>query len=75
MVQNTVDTLANILAGNQTKDVQNGILTYYDSNNVITNQFNLYELKDDVTDVPLFEVKQRRNNIDETQNFDEITNF
>jgi len=75
MVQNTIDTLANILAGNQTKDVQNGILTYFDSNNVITNQFNLYELKDDVTDVPLFEVKQRRNNIDTTQNFDEITNF
>lgn len=72
MVQNTVDTLANILAGNQTKDVQNGILTYYDENNVITDQFNLFEIKDDVTDVPLYEVKQKRTNIDETQNFDNI---
>lgn len=53
MVNNTIDTLANILAGNQVKDVQNGILTYYDANNVITDQFNLFEIKDDVTDVPL----------------------
>lgn len=74
LVQNTIDTLANILAGNQVKDVQNGILTYYDENGVITNQFNLFEIKDDVTNVPLFEVKQKRNSIDETQNFDNVVN-
>ena len=72
LVQNTIDTLANILAGNQVKDVQNGILTYYDDNNVITDQFNLFEIKDDVANVPLYEVKQKRTNIDETQNFDEV---
>jgi hypothetical protein len=72
LVQNTVDTLANILAGNQVKDVQKGILTYYDANNVITNQFNLFEIKDDVTDVPLYEVKQIRTNIDESQNFNDV---
>jgi hypothetical protein len=72
MVQNTINTLANILAGNQTKDVQNGILTYYDQNNVITDQFNLFEIKDSVTNVPLFEVKQKRNSIDSTQDFNEI---
>lgn len=72
MVQNTVDTLANILTGNQVKDVQKGILTYYDENNIITDQFNLFEIKDDVTDVPLYEVKERRTNIDETQNFDAV---
>ena len=72
MVENTIDTLANILAGNQVKDVQNGILTYYDENNIITNQFNLFEIKDDVTNVPLYEVKQIRTNIDETENFDNV---
>lgn len=72
LVQNTIDTLANILAGNQVKDIQKGILSYYDNNNVITNQFNLFEIKDDVTDVPLYEVKQKRLNIDETQNFDDV---
>jgi len=72
LVQNTIDTLANILVGNQVKDIQKGILSYYDNNNVITNQFNLFEIKDDVTDVPLYEVKQKRLNIDETQNFDDV---
>jgi hypothetical protein len=72
MVQNTIDTLANILAGNQVKDVQKGILTYYDANGAITDQFNLFEIKDDVSDVPLFEVKQVRTNIDQTQNFNNV---
>lgn len=72
LVQNTIESLANILAGNQVKDVQKGILTYYDKNNVITNQFNLFEIKDSVTDVPLYEVKQIRTNIDETQNFSTV---
>lgn len=73
MVQNTINTLANILAGDQVKDVQKGILTYYDENKVITNQFNLYEIKDDVTDVPLYEVKEVRTTIDTSQNFDVVT--
>jgi len=72
LVENTLDTLADIVAGEQIKDVQKGILTHYDKNRVITKQFNLYEIKEDVTDVPLFEVKEKRTSIDETQNFDDI---
>jgi hypothetical protein len=74
LVQNTINTLANILAGDQVKDVQQGILTYYDENKVITNQFNLFEIKDDVTNVPLYEVKEVRTNIDTSQAFDAVTN-
>jgi hypothetical protein len=73
LVQNTINTLANILAGDQVKDVQKGILTYYDENKVITNQFNLFEIKDDVTNVPLYEVKEVRTNIDTSQEFDAVT--
>jgi len=73
MVQNTIDTLTNFVAGEQVKDIDNGILTYYDKDRVITRQFNIYEIKDDVGDVPLYEVKERRTNIDETQNFDDVT--
>jgi len=73
LVQNTIDTLTNYVAGEQIKDVQNGILTYFDENRVIIKQDNLYEIKDDVTNVPLFEVKEQRTTIDETQNFDEVT--
>jgi len=73
MVQNTIDTLTDVVAGEQIKDVDNGILTYYDSNRVITKQFNIYEIKDDVGNVPLYEVKEKRTNIDESQNFDSVT--
>lgn len=73
LVQNTIDTLTNYVAGEQIKDVQNGILTYFDENRVIIKQDNLYEIKDDVTNVPLFEVKEQRTTIDETQNFDDVT--
>jgi len=72
MVANTIDTLTDIVAGEQVKDVDNGIITYYDSNRVITKQFNIFEIKDDVNNVPLFEVKERRTNIDENQNFDQV---
>jgi hypothetical protein len=73
MVANTIDTLTNYVAGEQIKDVDNGILTYYDENRVITRQFNIYEIKDDVDDAPLYEVKEKRTNIDETQNFEDVT--
>ena len=73
LVQNTIDTLADIVGGEQIKDVQNGILTHFDKNRVIIGQDNLYEIKDDVTNVQLFEVKERRTNIDETQNFNNVT--
>ena len=62
-----------MIAGNQIKDVQNGILTYFDENNQIMRQFNLFEIKDDVTNVPLYEVKEKRTNIDESQDFNEVT--
>jgi hypothetical protein len=75
LVENTIDSIFNIVAGNQIKDVQNGILTAYDENNIITNQFDLYTIKDDVTDVPLYEVKEKRTNIDLTQDFNSITKF
>jgi hypothetical protein len=73
MVQNTIDTLTDYVAGEQIKDVDNGILTYYDQDREIKRQFNIYEIKETVGDVSLFEVKERRTNIDETQNFDDIT--
>jgi len=72
LVENTIDTLSDLVGGEQIKDVDNGILTYYDKNRVITKQFDIFEIKDDVSDVSLFEVKQKRTNIDETQNFNDV---
>jgi hypothetical protein len=72
LVENTIDTLSDLVGGEQIKDVDNGILTYYDKNRVITKQFNIFEIKDDVGDVSLYEVKEKRTSIDETQNFDDV---
>ncbi len=73
LVENTLDTIANIVAGEQVKDIQKGILTYYDKDREITKQFNLYEIKEDVTNIPLYEVKERRTTIDESQDFEDVT--
>ena len=72
LVENTIDTLAQVIAGEQIKDVDNGILTYYDKNRVITKQFNLYEIKTDISTQSLFEVKEKRTTIDNSQDFNTV---
>ena len=44
----------------------------YEVADAIDNQ-DFVQLKDELGDVPLYEVKEKRENIDESQNFDEIT--
>ena len=73
LVENTLDSIMDIVGGEQIKDVDNGILTYYDKNRNILRQADLYSIKNDVGNVSLFEVKELRTNIDGTQNFDDIT--
>lgn len=73
LVENTIDTIMDVVGGEQIKDVDNGILTYYDVNRNIIRQFNLFEIKEETGNVSLYEVKERRDNIDESQNFNDIT--
>ena len=72
-VENDINSLVDYVAGEQLKDVDNGILTYYDEDRNIKKQFDLYEIKDDVNETSLYEVKEERTNIDSTQDFDEVT--
>jgi len=72
LVENTIDTISNIIAGEMIKDTQKGILTHYDKDRVIVKQFNVFEIKDDVGNVSLFEVKEKRVNIDATEDFNQI---
>ena len=74
MVEHDASTLANALYGNQTKAVTPGIYTIYDKDNNIYKQYNLFEIKDEFNDT-LYEVREQRPNIDETLNFDTITNI
>lgn len=74
MVEHDASTLANALYGNQTKAVAPGIYTIYDKENNIYRQYNLFEIKDDFNET-LYEVRENRTDIDETLNFDTITNI
>jgi hypothetical protein len=74
MVEHDASTLANALYGNQTKAVTPGIYTIYDKDNNIYRQYNLFEIKDDFNET-LYEVREKRTDIDETLNFDTITNI
>lgn len=73
MVENTIDTLVNYIAGNQIRDVKKGILTYYDQNNEILKQFDVYNIEDNINNEELYEVKEERTTIDNSQDFDSIT--
>lgn len=72
MVEHDATTLAHALYGNQSKAVAKGIYTIYDNNNNIYKQYNLYEVKDDLNDT-LYEIREERTDLDQTLNFDTIT--
>lgn len=73
IAEHDFDTLALALYGNQTKSMDDGIYTIYDSENNIYRQYNLYEIRDEFNKL-LFEVRQDRgDNIDFSKNFTNIT--
>jgi hypothetical protein len=73
IVEHDISTLAIALYGNQTKSIDDGIYTIYDSSNNIYRQYNLFEIRDEYNKL-LFEVREDRgNNIDFSKNFTSIT--
>jgi hypothetical protein len=72
MAEHDIDTLAIALYGNQTKSIDDGIYTLYDSANNIYKQYNLFEIRDNFNEL-LYEVRQDRGtNIDFSKNFTNI---
>ena len=73
IVEHDFETLAIALYGNQTKSMQDGIYTLYDTDNNIYKQYNLYEIKDQFNET-LYEVREDRgDNIDFNKSFSRIT--
>lgn len=72
MVEHDSSTLANALYGNQSKAIESGIYTIYDKDNNIYKQYNLYEIKDELNET-LYEIREERTDIDESLDFDTIT--
>lgn len=72
IAEHDISTLAIALYGNQTKSMDDGIYTIYDTNDNIYKQYNLYEIRDQFNKL-LFEVRQDRgDNIDFSKNFTNI---
>ena len=72
IVEQDISTLAIALYGNQTKSIEDGIYTIYNSDNQIYKQYNLYEIRTQFNEL-LYEVRQDRGtNIDKNKNFDNI---
>ena len=72
MVDQDISTLAIALYGNQTKSIDDGIYTIYDSSNNLYKQYNLFEIRDEFNKL-LFEVREDRgDNIDFSKNFTNV---
>lgn len=72
LVENTIDTLAIGIFGNQVKDINSGLRTIYDFDENIYKQFNEFEILNPGFSDPQFEVRQKRDTIDTSQNFQNI---
>lgn len=75
MVEYDVEDIAIGMFGNQSKSVDDGKWTLYDFDNEIYKQYTLYEIKDQFTDKPLYEVREKSDNIDLSKSFDNVTNL
>jgi hypothetical protein len=72
IAEHDISTLAIGIFGNQTKSVEDGIYTIYDSENNIYKQYNLFEVRNQFNEL-LYEVREDRgDDIDISKNFDNI---
>jgi hypothetical protein len=74
MAEHDIDTLSYGIYGNQTKSIQDGVYTIYNNQNQIYRQYSLYEVQDDAGN-PLYEVREQLQDIDNTKEFQTLTNI
>lgn len=68
MTTHDVDTISTMLEGSQLRDLDNGLITTFDSDNNIYHQKEVYTLKDQYTGKPIYEVgREKDTNIDFSQ--------
>lgn len=71
MVDKDIDTITTMLEGDQVRDRDRGLLTTYDENKSIYQQFELYTLKDKLNHA-LYDVKKKKDVPDMTQAWERI---
>ena len=68
MVEHDIETVSTMLEGSQVRDLDNGLITTFNSEDEIYSQSEVYSLKDDYTKKPMFEVKKnKKNSVDFSQ--------
>jgi hypothetical protein len=72
MVDQTIKTLSYALYGNSTRDLQNGILTYFNDENLIYRQYNLYTKKTEFQ-VGNVDIREERTITNFDQNFGDLS--
>lgn len=72
MVDHDIETVSTMLEGSQLRDLDNGLVTTFNSDNEIYTQHEHYTLKDEYTGKPVYEVKKNKeNSIDFSQTIDD----
>lgn len=72
MVDQTIKTLSYAIYGNSTRDLQTGILTYFNDENFIYRQYNLYTKKTQF-EFGNIDIRERRTITNFDQSFDQIS--
>jgi hypothetical protein len=71
MVEHDAETITTMLEGDTIMDHDNAIMTHYNDNKEIYQQYDFYEQKNALGE-PLYTVKRRRENIDSSEDYDNI---
>ena len=71
MVEHDAETITTMLEGDTIMDHDNAIMTHYNENREIYQQYDFYEQKNSLGE-PLYSVKRKRENIDSSEDYDNI---
>ena len=71
MVEHDAETITTMLEGDTIMDHDKAIMTHYNENKEIYQQYDFYEQKNSLGE-PLYSVKRKRENIDSSEDYDNI---
>ena len=60
MVEHDIETVSTMLEGSQVRDLDNGLITTFNSKDEIYSQSEVYSLKNEYTKKPIYEIKKNK---------------
>ena len=74
ITDNDIDSLYQTINGNQVRNIENNRITTYDDDNNIINQIEYYEIKESPIANPMYEVRKKVSNIEQSPDEIDILN-